>query len=429
MRIQIKAGSKLKIEGPAALFIKDGKVEVLGKSLVAREKITVPKSKSILVTALEDSIVEINIGEGGKFEEFSESTIPYEWTLSAERILSLPKPLTILILGGVDVGKTAFTIYLSNLLTSKGNKVIIIDEDLGQSEIGAPTTIGMAYVTRPIASLAQAKYITGYFVGSTSPSGVIHRVLIGVRTLLDKAKGHNPDYIIINTDGWIYGKDARELKIGIIMLTKPNVIIAIQKSNEVEPIIKPFESQNWVTILRLIAPSTMRIRTLDERRLIRESMYYKHLGNAKIIKLPLSKVSLMYADVGVTYPLPPNDFKEIINEIHCTPVYAGYNAESLVIVLPKNEKRIREIKNILKNRDPNKNVKVIKEGDEKGLIVGLYDNSGNFLGVGIIQEINYKKGYIKLLSKAEGNISLIKVGRIKLNEQLSEIGKLDSWPL
>ncbi len=429
MRLRLRAGGKLKVEGPAFIFVREGRIEILGKCLTSRERITIPKSKVALVTALEESIIDLNVGEGGKYEELIEPGIPYEWRVVAEELSRMPKPSTILILGGVDVGKTAFTIFLSNLMISKGNKVIIIDEDLGQSEIGAPTTIGMAYISRPIASLAQAKYLTAYFVGSTSPAGLIHRVLIGVRTLLDKAQEYNPDYIIINTDGWIYGKDARELKMGMIMLTKPNVVVAIQRGNEIEPIIRPFETQRWLRIIRLIAPPVTRTRTLDERRLIRESMYYKHLEGARVIKLSLNKVSLMYSDIGITYSLPHEEYQKLCEELDTAPLYVGYNNDALVVVLPRSERRIREIRDYLRSKNPDRIIKVIREGDERGLIVGLYDHLGNFLGIGVIQEIDYRKGFIKILSKAEGNISLIKLGRIKLDEQFNEVGKVESWPL
>ena len=429
MRLEVKAGKKLRVEGPASLLVRDGEVEALGKILRARERLTIPKSKAAFVIALKDSIVELSLGEEGKVEELEDVAIPYEWREAVEKISSMSTPLTLLVLGGVDVGKTVFTLYLANSLTSQGKKVIIIDEDLGQSEISAPTTIGMAYLTRPVVSFTQVRRIGAYFVGSTSPAGLIHRVLVGVRSLLDKAREYNAHYIVINTDGWIYGRDARELKMSMIMLTKPQLVVAIQKSNEVEPIIRPFETQRWLQIIRLVAPQIVRTRTLEERRLLRESMYHKYFEGGRVIKLPLNKVSFMYSELSSTFPSKLQEINDLREEMNITPLYVGMCADLLVLVVPREEKRIREIKEYLRKKGINKTIRILKRGEERGLIVGLYDSYGEFLGIGIIQEIDYKRNYIKILSNVEGNVAMIKLGKIKLDDKFSERAKVDDWPL
>jgi len=429
VRLEVKAGKKLRVEGPASILVRDGEIEALGKILRARERLTIPKSKVVFVTALEDSTVELSLGEEGKFEELEEMALPYEWREAIEKIASMSPPVRLLILGGVDVGKTVFTLYLANHLTSQGKRVLIIDEDLGQSEISAPTTIGMAYVTRPIVSFAQVRRVEAFFVGSTSPAGLMHRVLIGVKVLLDRAAEYKVDCVVINTDGWILGREARELKMGMIMLAKPNVVVAIQKSNEVEPIIRPFEGQRWLQIIRLVAPQAIRARTLEERRVQRESMYLKYFEGGRVIKLPLSKAHFMYSELSSTFPYTPPEVSKVLAELGVKPLYVGAGADLLVLVVPRDERRVREIREKLKEGGVDKVVRVIREGDERGLIVGLYDGAGSFLGLGLVQEIDYRRGFIRILSKAEGDVALIKLGRIKLDEKFSERAKTEPWPL
>ncbi len=427
--MEVKAGKKLRVEGPASILVREGEIEALGKILRARERLTIPKSKVVFVTALEDSTVELSLGEEGRFEELEEVALPYEWREAIEKISSMPPPVRLLILGGVDVGKSVFTLYLANHLTSQGRKVLIIDEDLGQSEISAPTTIGMAYVTRPIVSFAQVRKVEAFFVGSTSPAGLMHRVLVGVKALLDRAAEYEADCIVINTDGWILGREARELKMGMIMLARPNVVVAIQKSNEVEPIIRPFEGQRWLQVIRLVAPQVIRVRTLEERRVQRESMYLKYFEGGRVIKLPLSKAHFMYSELGSTFPYTPPEVSKVLAELGVKPLYVGAGADLLVLVVPRDERRVREIREKLKEWGVGKVVRVIREGDERGLIVGLYDSAGSFLGLGLVQEIDYRRGFIRILSKAEGDVALIKLGRIKLDEKFSERAKTEPWPL
>ena len=44
-----------------------------------------------------------------------------------------------------------------------------MDADLGQSDIGPPTTVGLGRVRLPVERLGDAEVVGLYFVGSTSP--------------------------------------------------------------------------------------------------------------------------------------------------------------------------------------------------------------------------------------------------------------------
>ncbi len=430
MRVLLKEGRKLRVEGPAAIYVKDGVLEVLGKAIKPRERVSVPKSKVIFVSALSDTVLEVELGDEGKCDEIEEPATPVEWRAVADEIAKINPPLKILIIGGVDVGKTIFVTYLVNLLTSKGRRVIVIDEDLGQSEIGAPTTIGMALFTKPVAALSKGRRIGGFFVGKTSPSGVIHRVLIGLKTLLEEAGKFKPDYIIINTDGWIYGKEAKELKIGIAMMLKPQMIVAIQRDIETEPIISAFTTQRWVRIVRLIAPPVIKPRSLEDRRLLREAMYHRNLINGRTIKLPFTKISLVFADLGTVFRVPEDKARKITDYLGVNPKYLGHNKEKILVVVSRHDKRRVFKEALTKLRDElDTDVRVLGEGDERGLVVGLYDYMGRFLGIGVVQEIDYEEGFMKVFTAVKEEIGMVQFGSVRLNENFEEVSKLDTWPL
>ena len=61
-----------------------------------------------------------------------------------------PPRLAFSALGGMDVGKTTFTRRLVNRLTTQGQRAAIVDGDLGQSEIGPPACVGMAFADAPL---------------------------------------------------------------------------------------------------------------------------------------------------------------------------------------------------------------------------------------------------------------------------------------
>ncbi|RLE68608.1 MAG: hypothetical protein DRJ43_05280, partial [Thermoprotei archaeon] len=118
---------------PLKVISKRGKIECWGSeidSLEIREK-GIP----ILIRALE--ISDLEIWAPSKPTEIP-GIIPKEW----EDLVSRIKPGdVIMLLGGVDVGKSGLFAFLANKLVSAGMRVGLIDADVGQSDIGPVGTI------------------------------------------------------------------------------------------------------------------------------------------------------------------------------------------------------------------------------------------------------------------------------------------------
>lgn len=425
MRVELKEGDKLKVVGPASLKLIDGNVDILGSSMRLRESITIPLSRIVILTALTRSILEVSLGEEGELEVIEKVPIPFDWKEKAEYLLSMDKPLSILILGDVNSGKSVFANYLVNLSISKGFKTGLIDEDLGQSEISAPATIGLALYKRPVPSLFKAHKREEYFIGSTNPADLMGKVLVGVNTLFNSALKHSSDIIIINTDGWISGK-AVEFKQNLIEMIKPNVIVAIERGRELEPIIRPLEGQSWTEIVRLSALPIVRNRDPEERRVYREGMYRKYMQGARIRIFDLKRVKLVNTYLGSSIPLPPYERRKIEKILGQRIYWSGWYNKSLVLYLDKVlvQNELESLKSALGAED----VICIKRGQERGIIVGLYDFNNTYLGMGVINEIDFERNSIKIITPVNENPSLIVVGLIRLNNDFREIGKVKSPP-
>jgi len=67
-------------------------------------------------------------------------------------------------------------------------------------------------------------------------------------------------------------------------------------------------------------------------------------------------------------------------------------------------------------------VRVARDGDEEGLLVGLHDDKDVFLGMGIIDGIDYRRLAIKVFTSVSEKVSTIRVGQVKLDKNGSEIG-------
>jgi len=433
MRTKVTKGSRIKLTGPASFMLLDGEVEVHGSPVKRRERIGVPVGRTIIMNVIEDSILEVNLGDGGSIEEFSETSLPYEWKTAAEQLVEMEKPATILILGGIDGGKSVFANYLLNLALKKGLKTVLIDTDLGQSEIGAPTTISMTSLRKPLPYLNKARMTTGFFVGSTSPERLTHRVLIGLKMLYEEALKQDNELIIINTDGWIEGEKAVEYKVSMVLLVKPNVIVAIERESELEPIVGAFDYNPLINLIRLPPLPAARRRSPDERRITRQGMYLKYFENSKIRTYSLLKTRFLYTSLSGCVPLYGEELMEIkrrLGEKGEQIEWIGRNSQTVIIVSKSrrftlNEEEERIIREILKSRT----IRIVPKGYERGLLVGLLNERGLLQGLGIITEIDWSKGLIRIKTPFEGKVHAIAVGNIRLDGNLNEVEKIKGWAL
>ncbi|HDI74745.1 MAG: hypothetical protein DRJ52_06760 [Thermoprotei archaeon] len=435
MRLEAKKGNIIRVKGPASIILREGYIEYLGKSLREKERVSIPRGKVAFVNIIENSLLEINLGEDAEveiLEEIEDVTVPYHWRALIEPLITDLKklPTKIMILGDVGTGKNLLATYITNLAVKRGYKVAILDKDVGQSSLSAPTTIGLVITKKATTSLHKVKTHYAYFVGSISPGGFVHRILVGAKLLLEKAISQKADLIVVNTDGWIHGKEAREYKWSLIDIVRPDYIIALQSTRELEHILKAYETQRWLEIIRIPSIKESISRDPLNRRIYRETAYKRKLAKSRIRTLNWSKVRFKGTIFGTGFRLEREKLKQLEKILGVPIVYAEDAYDALLIVTQEkvklSEDTIEKAKRVTSRND----VLIVPKGYEKGLIVGLYDSQGSFLDIGVISEIDYKKEVIRILTNVEAEkIALIYVGNLKLGEDLSEKTKIYGFPL
>ena len=65
---------------------------------------------------------------------------------------------------------------------------------------------------------------------------------------------------------------------------------------------------------------------------------------------------------------------------------------------------------------------MIQEGDEEGLLMGLKDEENRFLGIGILDGVDYKRRNLKVYTPVNEKISTLCFSQIKLDKKCREIG-------
>jgi polynucleotide 5'-hydroxyl-kinase GRC3/NOL9 len=419
MNRTVKKGMTLLVDGPASVTVTSGKVETFGSVISGTAKVVVREGKRLPFAVEETAAFEIALGDTASAEEVEGNTVPASWTASCEELLNLQtKPVTAMVLGAVDSGKTSFCTYLVNKMLGEKRKVAVLDGDLGQSDIGPPSTVAYAFVTRPITDLFSLRAKNACFVGDTSPSRVTDKVIAALAALKKELLASNAEFVVINTDGWVEGECAVSYKIQLAEELNPDVIFCIQQKDELAPLIKGTEKFKKVVIE---SPSAIRQRDIERRRSLRELGYIKYLGNAKVQSLSLSWLKVEgneLFDICKTY-MNARQASKIYGLLGMKPLHLSELNDRVCVIIGRrrwiNTDNIKKVEEYTK-----KKVVVVRKGEEEGLLAGMYDVKGRFLGVGVLQEIDYLRKTVKISTPVSRDISVLVLGKVKLDKSMKE---------
>jgi polynucleotide 5'-hydroxyl-kinase GRC3/NOL9 len=183
----------------------------------------------------------------------------------------------IYVLGPTDSGKTTFCRFLHENLTDKFCTAYI-DGDPGQSVIGPPTTLGLEFY----AGIGQGeRRVCLYFVGSTSPLGHLLQTLSGLKKLTEKAIHLGAIRVILDSSGFVLGKPAREFQFQAVDLLKPDHVVCLEYTEELEDLLMNFRKNPGIKIHRVPISSAVPIKTHLERKQYRENRFKIYFQDSK----------------------------------------------------------------------------------------------------------------------------------------------------
>jgi polynucleotide 5'-hydroxyl-kinase GRC3/NOL9 len=418
MKRTIDEGKILLVDGPASVTLLSGKISVLGAPLQKEENLVVRQGKRLPLWVKKKVTVELMLGEGASINEVDVGTVPSSWEDAAKEMLSLKKPVTVMIVGGMDSGKTSFCSFLVNEAVMKKLRTSVIDADLGQSDVGPPSTVGFSFVTETVKDLFDIDAQDAVFVGSTSPSGAINKVIEGLTQLKDRVMEADAEFLVINTDGWVEGEEAAAYKVRLAEKVGPSAVVGMQQSNELTPIL---DSLHGVKVLVIDSPQLIQPRSREKRKLLRELSYKKYLKGAKTQSFSIGWVKVEDSIFGAGGPLLRKRLETLVNLLGRRPLYSEETVAAIFVVLRKSkavtEEQIKAVEEHF-----GKKVKVILEGDEEGLLVGLKNEEDKFLGIGILDGVDYKRRILKVYTPVSEKVSTLCFSQIKLDKNCREIG-------
>ncbi len=177
-----------------------------------------------------------------------------------------------MLVGGLDTGKSSLSLAIAQAGVRSGRVVGYLDADLGQKSVGPPATVGL----RVLRSMADAepdvldRPDAMYFVGSTSPQGQLLPLVVGAARMQARAREMGADLVVVDTSGMVSGVYGQILKYHKIEALRPDVVIGLQRGEELEPLLGIVQRFFSAEVVALPVHPAVQPVSVDERAHRRE---------------------------------------------------------------------------------------------------------------------------------------------------------------
>ena len=331
----------------------------------------------------------------------------------------------MLLLGGTDVGKTTFTRLLANRWAEAGLRPAVLDADLGQSEIGPPTCVGLAFCDAPVLALSDLAPHALAFVGSSSPTGYLLEHVAAIRRLADMAEGRP---LITDTSGYLHGAGARRLNQTTFDLLTLAHVVALQRRGELEPILAPMRKREGCVIHDLPPAAVIGKKPAAfraQRRALRFGAYFE---GAALHAYAFPDVAFVGTWFGGGTPVAPHLLKFLNQSLGAgrKVYYAETTDRELGLMVnqpippqsPELALALQEFRA--------QSVSVTVAPRLKHLLLGLESANGKLLGLGLLEALDFRRGTLGVLTpvRAPAAARIIRFGGLRVTPQGAEIGKL-----
>ncbi len=364
-----------------------------------------------------------------------------DWKRLASRIV-MPNQ-RILVLGPSDAGKSTFCRYLIDYACAASLKVALVDADVGQSQIGPPTTIGMKFFepasdgaephlpfgghristsTNQENSDTESEQIENgkkersdevyhkadalYFVGALSPQRNLLPILSGSRLMVDAGLNAGADFTVIDTTGYVHDGAAVMLKQQKIDLIRPHHLVCIGRSRDLERIVACYSDLNSLTIHYLLPHKLVRTKSSEARKRNRKAKFLAYFADSELQTISLEQIRGARTSFFNGRIANHKELEILTRLSEEEIIYAEWGHRSVSLIARRNlpQSATKSLKNYLSLSF------VVAETPAyfEQRLVGMVNEEGETLAIGIIEKMDFQNQNLNIRCES-GIISKIKV--------------------
>lgn len=127
------------------------------------------------------------------------------------------------------------------------------------------------------------------FIGSTSPAGHLLQVTVGTELLVERAKSNGAELLVVDTSGMVQGQLGMLLKLHKIELIRPDYLLVLQRGRELSPLLERIPRIPGVEICPLPVSPAARTRSAEERSHYRKESFQAYFNEAQLRSLALRR--------------------------------------------------------------------------------------------------------------------------------------------
>ncbi len=350
--------------------------------------------------------------------------IPPEWVDLVSEIRKRRGPTVIL--GKTDSGKSTLSRFIVDELTMRGERVSLLDTDVGQQSIGLPTTIALGLARKKQEGRYEIRCVGTRFIGSTSPVGFFVPIIAGVKALMERSAYLGCEYTIVDTSGLIHGRAARTLKLYKIDVIKPENIVVID-DGELEPILNPFRKMEDLRIYELKPVGAVKQREREARKAYREKMFGEYFSMASELEFPIEDISIIGATIGIGKRVTSSDLSFLSRELETSVLYAERKTNRMTIITRGGYSRenLFRIKDVFSVNE----LEIYEIEDFENLLFGLSDRHLNTIALGILIKFDIRRCVFHILTplKIPARVRFLQLGSLKICSSGRELGRSSLW--
>ena len=148
----------------------------------------------------------------------------------------LARPGVYMLIGGLDTGKTTLAMQAIRNAVSAGLTAVLVDADVGRTTVGPPACVGMRIFDRAADLDEVDRPDALHFVGTTTPARLVLQQVVATAVITERARQAG-EVVIVDTTAVVTGVSGETLKYHKTELCRPDRIVALQRGEEMEPLV------------------------------------------------------------------------------------------------------------------------------------------------------------------------------------------------
>jgi polynucleotide 5'-kinase involved in rRNA processing len=184
----------------------------------------------------------------------------------------------VMVIGGADTGKTTVARMLLSDALEAGRTVAYVDADIAASTVGPAGCVGLSVIEPgdDLEHLSEPDDLR--FVGAVEPNGVVLPHVVAVAALVDIARAR-ADLVVVDTTNVVSGVVGQTLKYHITELIKPEIMVALSRGSELDPVIGMLRRFLSVRVSEIDPPDGIIPQSPVERQLAGAAAFHRDLGD------------------------------------------------------------------------------------------------------------------------------------------------------